>query len=452
MCRRWRSEVETAILPMADQLLSKIQDHSAAVAVIGLGYVGLPLAVAFAERGFPVVGIDLDGRKVESLNRGESYVQDISSSRLRLLVPMPGDSRSKPEDCLPVKGLLATDDYSILDRCDVAIICVPTPLNKTRDPDVRFLISAGESVAQHIHPGMLVSLESTTYPGTTEELLRPMLERGGLRAGVDFYLAFSPERIDPGRADYVVENTPKVVGGVTPACCEVAVALYGQAIRKVIPVSSSQAAEMVKLLENTFRAVNIALVNETAIMCDKLGIDVWEVIDAAATKPYGFMKFTPGPGVGGHCIPLDPHYLSWKLKTLNYNARFIQLAGEINSDMPRYWVEKVQDVLNDAGKALKGSRVLVLGVAYKKNIDDVRESPALDIIELLRGKGADVRYHDPHVPAISHNEMSFSSEPDLHAALAAADCTVIVTDHSAYDWQEVFGRAQRVVDTRHVSR
>jgi len=436
---------------MADQLLSKIEDHSAVVAVIGLGYVGLPLAVAFAERGFPVVGIDLDSRKVEALNCGESYVHDIPSSRLRPLLSQPADGHSHPEDTLPVQGLVATTDYRVLDLCDAAIICVPTPLNKTRDPDVRFLISAGESVAQHIHPGMLVSLESTTYPGTTEELLRPMLERGGLRAGVDFYLAFSPERIDPGRTDYVIENTPKIVGGVTAACCEVAVALYGQAIRKVIPVSSSQAAEMVKLLENTFRAVNIALVNETAIMCDKLGIDVWEVINAAATKPYGFMKFTPGPGVGGHCIPLDPHYLSWKLKTLNYNARFIQLAGEINSDMPRYWVDKVQDILNDAGKALKGSRVLVLGVAYKKDIDDVRESPALDIIELLRGKGADVRYHDPYVPAISHNQVSFNSEADLNAALASADCTVIVTDHSAYDWQEVFDQAQRVVDTRHVS-
>ena len=436
---------------MKNQLLSKIQDHSAVVAVIGLGYVGLPLAVAFAERGFRVVGIDLDSRKVEALNRGESYVQDIPSSRLRPLVPITAGGTG-PRDCVPVQGIIATSDYCVLDLCDVAIICVPTPLNKSRDPDVRFLISSGESVGQHMHPGMLVSLESTTYPGTTEELLRPMLERGGLRAGVDFFLAFSPERIDPGRTDYVVENTPKVVGGVTPACCEVAAALYGQAVKVVISVSSSQAAEMVKLLENTFRAVNIALVNETAIMCDKLGIDVWEVINAAATKPYGFMKFTPGPGVGGHCIPLDPHYLSWKLKTLNYNARFIQLAGEINSDMPRYWVEKVQDVLNDAGKALKGSRVLVLGVAYKKDIDDVRESPALDIIELLRGKGADVRYHDPYVTAISHKEFSSNSEPDLNAALAAADCTVIVTDHSVYDWQEVFGRAQRVVDTRHVSR
>ncbi len=439
---------------MKDQLLQKIETRTARVAVVGLGYVGLPLVVAFAERGFPVVGIDVDAAKVASLNRGESYVQDISSARL-------ADIRAKA-------GFCATADYAALDDCDAAIICVPTPLNKTRDPDVRYLIAAGEAVAKHVHPGMLVVLESTTYPGTTEELLLPMLlrrgdkEQGGHGAGPassrpvtwtpgqDFFLAFSPERIDPGRTDYVVENTPKVVGGLTPACREVAVALYAAAIHRIVPVSSTQAAEMVKLLENTFRAVNIALVNEVAIMCDKLGIDVWEVVDAAATKPYGFMKFTPGPGVGGHCIPLDPHYLSWKLKTLNYNARFIQLAGEINTEMPRYWVEKVQDALNDAGKSLKGSRVLVLGVAYKKDIDDLRESPALDIIELLRAKGADVRYHDPYIPSLMHNSYGLTSEPDLDAALDAADCVIIVTDHSAYDWPAVFRRARLVVDSRHV--
>jgi UDP-N-acetyl-D-glucosamine dehydrogenase len=330
---------------------------------------------------------------------------------------------------------------------------VPTPLNKTRDPDVRYLIAAGESVAQHVHPGMLVVLESTTYPGTTEELLLPLLvERPharALRVGTDFFLAFSPERIDPGNRQYTVENTPKVVGGVTPACRDVAVALYSQIIERIVPVSSTRAAEMVKLLENTFRAVNIALVNEIAIMCDKLGLDVWEVIEAAATKPYGFMKFTPGPGVGGHCIPLDPHYLSWKLKTLNYNARFIQLAGEINSEMPRYWVQKVADALNEAGKPVKGSRVLVLGVAYKRDVDDVRESPALDIIELLRQKGADVRYHDPYVPAISHNDYNLAAETDLSAALAAADCVVVVTDHSTYDWPAIARQARLIVDTRH---
>ena len=443
-----------------EQLLSKINDRSAVVAVIGLGYVGLPLALAFAERGFPVVGIDVDGSKVAALNRGESYVQDIPSERLACVTAT--DAASDAETFPMRRGTFrAFSDYSSLDRCDAAIICVPTPLNKTRDPDVRYLIAAGESVARHIHPGMLIVLESTTYPGTTEELLLPMftapavlarLDVASFKVGIDFFLAFSPERIDPGNKQYVIENTPKVVGGVTAACREAAVALYGSAIQKIVPVSSTQTAEMVKLLENTFRAVNIALVNEVAIMCDKLGIDVWEVIDAAATKPYGFMKFTPGPGVGGHCIPLDPHYLSWKLKTLNYNARFIQLAGEINTEMPRYWVEKVQDVLNDAGKPMRGSRVLVLGVAYKKDIDDVRESPALDVMELLRAKGADVRYHDPHVLSLTHNGLGQTSEPDLEAALQAADCVIIVTDHTAYDWPAVFAKARLMVDTRHVAR
>ncbi|HSN76035.1 MAG TPA: nucleotide sugar dehydrogenase, partial [Anaerolineae bacterium] len=353
---------------MKDQLLSKIHNHTATVAVIGLGYVGLPLAVAFAESGLRVVGIDVDPSKVDAIREGRSYISDIPSDRLARVTVNPALAinhspiHQSTINHSPPSALTATTDYSLLAQCDVAIICVPTPFNKTRDPDVRFLIAAGESVAQYIHPGMLVVLESTTYPGTTEELLRPMLEAGmgdrlsvigdrtrkgdgSAGVGVDFFLAFSPERIDPGRTDWTVENTPKVVGGVTPACLEVATALYQQAVDRVVPVSSPAAAEMTKLLENTFRAVNIALVNEVAIMCDKLGLDVWEVVDAAATKPYGFMKFTPGPGVGGHCIPLDPHYLSWKLKTLNYNARFIQLAGEINSDMPRYWVEKVVDAL-----------------------------------------------------------------------------------------------------------
>ena len=445
-------------MSIKDQLLAKINDHNAVVAIVGLGYVGLPLAVAFAEHGFPVIGIDVDARKVTSLNHGESYVQDIPSERLAAIVA----GGNPAADGAPAAGTFrATTDYAALVHCDAAIICVPTPLNKTRDPDVRFVIAAGESVAQYIRPGMLVALESTTYPGTTEDLLLPMLTGRAIadrldvesfEVGTDFFLAFSPERIDPGNQQYVVENTPKVVGGVTPACREVAVALYGAAIEQIVPISSTQAAEMVKLLENTFRAVNIALVNEVAIMCDKLNVDVWEVIEAAATKPYGFMKFTPGPGVGGHCIPLDPFYLSWKMKTLNYNARFIQLAGEINSDMPRYWVEKAVDALNDAGKPLKNSRVLVLGVAYKKDIDDLRESPALDIIELLRAKGADVRYHDPYVPVISHNGHDLTCEPALDAALDAADCVVIVTDHSVYDWPDVLAKAKLVVDTRHVQR
>jgi UDP-N-acetyl-D-glucosamine dehydrogenase len=448
---------------MKEDLFARIQNHSAVVAIVGLGYVGLPLAVAFAERGFPVLGIDVDQTKADSVNCGHSYVQDISSERLARLsadnVPDAGCGVGRPFNLRP-GTLTATTDYAALEQCDAAIICVPTPLNKTRDPDVRYLILAGESVAQFIHPGMLVSLESTTYPGTTEELLLPMfthratLERlnvASFDVGVDFFLAFSPERIDPGREDWTVENTPKVVGGVTGACRDVAVALYSQIVETVVSVSSTQTAEMVKLLENTFRAVNIALVNETAIMCDKLGIDVWEVINAAATKPYGFMKFTPGPGVGGHCIPLDPYYLSWKLKTLNYNARFIQLAGEINSEMPRYWVDKVQDALNQVGKPLNGSIVLVLGVAYKKDIDDVRESPALDVIELLRVKGARLNYHDPYVSSIQHHGHQLASVPDLNAAVAAADCVVIVTDHSVYDWAAIYRQAQLIVDTRHVA-
>ena len=443
------------------QLLNKINDHTGVVAIVGLGYVGLPLAVAFANQGFDVLGIDVDSGRVAAINRGESHVQDVPSSVLARFTSFakPGDSESADGQGPQRAGSIrATTDYGVLAQSDAVIICVPTPLNKTRDPDVRYLIAAGESVAQHTHTGMVVVLESTTYPGTTQDLLLPMLEQGApvgtgrdsWRVGRDFFLAFSPERIDPGRTDWRVENTPKVVGGVTAACQEVAVSLYSQAIDRIVPVSSPAAAEMTKLLENTFRAVNIALVNEVAIMCDKLGLDVWEVIEAAATKPYGFMKFTPGPGVGGHCIPLDPHYLSWKLKTLNYNARFVQLAGEINSEMPRYWVDKVQDTLNDARKPLKGSRVLVLGVAYKKDIDDVRESPALDIIELLHEKGADVRFHDPHVAHLSLNEMILHCEPDLGEAIGLADCVLVATDHSLYDWAAVARQARLVVDTRHV--
>nr|WP_293171077.1 nucleotide sugar dehydrogenase [Nannocystis sp.] len=416
------------------KLLQKLSERTARIVILGMGYVGLPLAVAFAEAGLHVTGIDIDAAKLAALMRGESYVEDISAERVRAVIG---------------RTLFTSTDFdATLAAADAAIICVPTPLNKTRDPDIRALTAASEAIARSLHPGMLISLESTTYPGTTDELLRPMFEAAGLRAGQDFFLVFSPERIDPGRKDYVVETTPKIVGGVTSACRDAGVALYRQAIHRVVPVSSSQAAEMSKLLENTFRAVNIALVNEIALMCDKLGIDVWEVIDAAATKPYGFMKFTPGPGVGGHCIPLDPHYLSWKLRTLNYNARFVQLADEINSSMPAYWVAKVQDALNGERKALGGSRVLVLGVAYKKDIDDVRESPALDIIALLRQKGALVSYHDPHVPHIRHDGGDLRCEPDLNAALDAADCAIIVTDHSTYDWQDIAGRVRLIIDTR----
>ena len=442
-----------------DTLLERIQHHTAVISIIGLGYVGLPLAVTFAKNGFPVIGIDINERKVDMLVRGESYVEDVEPEDLRQLqvsrLKVKGYTTTPSTFNLQPLTLHVTTDYAALEAADTAIICVPTPLNKTRDPDVRYIMAAGEAIAEHMHPGMLVILESTTYPGTTEELLLPMLSRspafnGEGRVGRDFFLAYSPERIDPGNKEWPIERVPKVVGGVTPACQELASTLYGEIVDRVVPVSSPAVAEMVKLLENTFRVVNIALVNEVAIMCDKLGLDVWEVIEAAATKPYGFMKFTPGPGIGGHCIPVDPHYLSWKLKLLNYNARFVQLAAEVNAEMPRYWVGKVVDTLNDQGKAVKGSRVLVLGVSYKRDVGDIRESPALDIIELLRQKGADVRYHDPYVPSFSHNGRAMASVPDeaLWDEVAASDCVVVATDHSVYNWQGIRKRARVVVDTR----
>ena len=407
------------------------------VAVIGLGYVGLPLAVAFAEAGYTVHGIDLDQRKVDALNAGESYIGDVPAARLAPLVD--------------AGRLSATTDYGALAACQAVSICVPTPLHKTGDPDISYIVAASDEVARSLHPGMVIVLESTTYPGTTTEILLPRLQANanGWDVGRDFFVAFSPERIDPGRTDWTVETTPKVIGGVTPACRDAAMAFYGAAIQTLVPVSSPDAAEMTKLFENTFRSVNIALANELLLMCDKLGLDAWEIIDAAATKPFGFMKFTPGPGLGGHCIPIDPHYLAWKLRTLAYKARFIDLAGEINSDMPRYWVQKVQDALNDAGKAVKGSRVLVLGVAYKKNIDDLRESPALDIMHLLEEKGALVDYYDPHVPVVDLHGLQHRCVPGFADALAAADGLVIVTDHDGIDWAQVQAAAIPLVDTRH---
>ncbi|HEX8229349.1 MAG TPA: nucleotide sugar dehydrogenase [Chloroflexia bacterium] len=423
---------------MADtrtELIEKLRRREARVGIIGLGYVGLPLAVLFAEAGYHVIGIDVDGRKVDALNRGESYIEDVPAEAIRPLV---------------AKGLLkATTNFAALREIDAVSICVPTPLRKTRDPDVSYILAANDEVARYLHPGMAIVLESTTYPGTTSELVLPKLRESGLRVGEDFFLAFSPERVDPGRTDWTTRTTPKVIGGVTPACLDVAQAYYGVAIERLVPVSSPEAAEMVKLLENTFRAVNIGLVNEVLLMCDKLGLDVWEVIDAAATKPFGFMKFTPGPGLGGHCIPIDPLYLSWKLKTLNYNARFIELASEINTEMPLYWVQKVQDALNDEAKPVRGSRVLVLGVAYKKDVSDIRESPAMDIIMLLQEKGAQVSYHDPHVPAFHHETLEMASVTDLEVALRENDCTMIVTDHSSYDWSLIHRRAKLLVDTRH---
>jgi UDP-N-acetyl-D-glucosamine dehydrogenase len=420
------------------QLLDRLNQREAHVGLIGLGYVGLPLAVEFAEAGFNVIGLDLDARKVDLLNRGESYIMDIPTEQLAPLVK---------------KGkLCATTDYNELRQADTVSICVPTPLLKTKDPDMSFVLDAVNSVAAVAHKGMLIVLESTTYPGTTQELIVERLEKDGYRVGEDIFVAFSPERIDPSNPTYGVRNTPKVIGGVTPACTEVTHALYHSAVDKVVPVSSPTAAEMVKLLENTFRAVNIGLVNEMALMCDKLGIDVWEVIQAAASKPFGFMPFYPGPGLGGHCIPVDPHYLSWKLKTLNYNARFIELASEINTSMPIYVVDKVANALNDQSKAVRGSKVVVLGVAYKRDVNDVRESPALDVIGLLEKKGARVVYHDPYIPKVRlEGDAIMESAAYSDALLEEADCVVIVTDHSNYDWQHVLDHARLVVDTRHVT-
>ncbi len=419
-------------------ILEKLKSHEAQVVILGLGYVGLPLAVVFAQAGFRVTGIDPLGDKVEAVNRGESYVLDVPSAVLANLVEQG--------------KLRATTDFAALREADAVSICVPTPLRKTGDPDLSYIVSAVEGLAPHVHAGMVVVLESSTYPGTTRELILPRLTMdSGLVVGEDIFLAFSPERVDPGRRDWTTQNTPKVIGGVTSACGEVSAEWYRQALDTVVPVSSTEAAEMAKLLENTFRMVNITLVNELAIMCDRLGVDVWEVIDAAATKPFGFMKFTPGPGIGGHCIPIDPLYLSWKLKSLHYTARFIDLASEINATMPRFSVGKVQDALNDRGKAVKGSRILVLGVAYKPDIDDMRESPALDIIHLLQERGGDVRYHDPHVPSFDQEGWAMESVKDLMGEVGAADAVVIVTNHRAYNYSAILERARLVVDLRNAT-
>ena len=420
------------------RLLQRIADRTAHMGIIGIGYVGLPLAMVFAEAGFKVTGIDVDVNKVAQLNAGHSHVSDIPDQQL---AAMREAGRFE-----------ATTDFSMIATLDAISICVPTPLNKTRDPDISSIINVTDALAHNLHPGQLIVLESTTYPGTTREIILPQLQASGLVVGQDFFLAFSPERVDPGRQDWTTHNTPKVMGGVTKDCMEIAQTFYESAIERVIPVSSPEAAEMVKLIENTFRAVNIGLANEVLLMCDKLGLDAWEVVDAAATKPFGFMPFKPGPGLGGHCIPIDPLYLSWKMKTLDYTARFIELASEINTNMPRYWVQKVQDALNERGRALKGSQVLVLGVAYKKDVTDVRESPALDILHLLSAKGAQVRYHDPFVPKLRIDELQLTSEHNLEAALHSADCVVVVTDHSSYDWQQVRVLAALVVDTRAVLR
>ena len=422
---------------MKDQALAKIADRTAVIGVIGLGYVGLPLAIEFVHAGFRVIGYDVSTRVVDLLMAGESHIQDVPAEAVKAAVASG--------------KLVATAIEDRLSECDAISIAVPTPLSKTRDPDMAYVLSAADAIARQAHPGLCVVLESTTYPGTTRELLQPRLEAKGLTVGQDIFVAFSPERVDPGNPTYHTRNTPKVVGGITPACVEVATALYESCIDTVVPVSSPEAAELVKLLENTFRAVNIAMVNELAIVCDKLGVNVWEVIDAAATKPFGFMKFTPGPGIGGHCIPLDPHYLAWKMRTLNYKTRFIDLASEINSHMPEWVVQKVADALNEVRKAVRGSRLLVLGVAYKRDIDDVRESPALDVIRLLEERGAHVEFHDPFVSEFREEGHSRKGVELSDEMLRWADAVVVVTDHKAVDYQRVVDHATLVVDTRNVT-
>jgi UDP-N-acetyl-D-glucosamine dehydrogenase len=420
-----------------ETLIKKLQGKEAHMAVLGLGYVGLPLAVVFGEAGFHVTGIDPDTRKVDMLKKGVSYIPDVPTEAVDALVKSG--------------NLTATTDFSVLKDIDAVSICVPTPLRQTGDPDMSFIFSATDELAKYMHKGVVVVLQSTTYPGTTREVLLPKLgtERG-LTVGEDWFLAFSPERVDPGREDWTTVNTPKVMGGITETCSEVATAWYSGAIQTVFPVSSAEAAEMAKLLENTFRMINIGLVNELAIMCEHLGVDVWEVIDAAATKPFGFMKFTPGPGLGGHCIPIDPLYLSWKMKSLKYNARFIDLASEINTNMPRYVVGRVLEAMNDRGKTLKGSKVLVLGVAYKPNINDIRESPALDVIGLLQKKGAEVSYHDPYIPHVHHeyDGWEMDSIDDVMKAVKESDAVVIVTDHKLYDYTAIVDAAEFVFDSR----
>jgi len=423
---------------MTHSLVDRINSRTARVGVVGLGYVGLPLAVEFGRAGLVTVGIDLDARKVGEVTAGRSYIPDVPTSEVAELTA--------------AKRLSATTDFSVIAELDTINICVPTPLRKTKDPDMSFVVSAAEQIAKYIHPGMLIVLESTTYPGTTTELLQPMFEASGLKAGVDFCLAFSPERVDPSNEKFNTRNTPKVVGGITPECTRVASALYSLAVDTVVPVSSTEVAEMVKLLENTFRAVNIGLVNELALMCDRMGIDVWEVVKAAKTKPFGFMPFYPGPGLGGHCIPIDPFYLSWKARQSGFEARFIELAGHVNGAMPEYVVTKVADALNSQRKAINGSSILVLGVAYKKNIDDVRESPALDVIHLLHERGATMSYADPHVPAVRADGwaggFAMTAVNLERESLARYDCVLILTDHAAFDYARVAADARLIVDTR----
>jgi UDP-N-acetyl-D-glucosamine dehydrogenase len=417
---------------------SSTKSSTPILGVIGLGYVGLPLVVEMAHAGFKVIGFDVDSRKTEGINAGRSHIEDVPSEVLGPLARR--------------RKIVATTDFSQLQRADCISICVPTPLRKTKDPDISYILAAVDQIRAYLRRGQTIILESTTYPGTTDEAVMPVLESTGLRVGKDFYLAFSPERVDPGNQVWMTRNTPKIIGGITPACTRQSMKYYGKIFQNLIPVSSTRCAEMVKLLENTFRSVNIGLVNEMALMCDKLDLDVWEVIEAAATKPFGFMKFLPGPGLGGHCIPIDPHYLSWKLKTLNYQARFIEMAGEINGSMPAYVVQKAAEALNDDGKPLNGSRILILGVAYKKNVSDVRESPALDIIRMLQQRGAKVDFHDPFVPVIDEEGHRVKGVDLSDARLRRSDCVVIVTDHDGVNNARVARNAKLIVDTRNATK
>jgi UDP-N-acetyl-D-glucosamine dehydrogenase len=427
-------------LSLSDELFSRIEERTARVAIVGLGYVGLPLAETFAWGGYPVLGFDIDADKVAKLNRGESYIGHICRERVGELV---GSGRFE-----------ATSDPRRFAQTDAIIVCVPTPLGEAREPDLSYIVKTANMLRPYLQPGQLVVLESTTYPGTTEDLLLPLLETSGLKAGRDFFLAYSPEREDPGNRDYATRNIPKVIGGLTATCRQLAVALYEPIVEGVVPVSSTRVAEACKILENTYRAVNIALVNELKSVFAAMDIDIWEVIEAAKTKPFGFQAFYPGPGLGGHCIPIDPFYLTWAARRHGLNTRFIELAGEINTAMPQYVVERVGDALNDDGKALKGSRVCVLGVAYKKDVDDPRESPAFTILELLQAKGALVAYNDPHVPSLPpmrHHHLRMDSQPLSPEFLAEQDCVLIVTDHSAYDWDLVVENTPLVVDTRNAT-
>jgi UDP-N-acetyl-D-glucosamine dehydrogenase len=421
---------------MLNELKKKILSKKAKIGIIGLGYVGLPLAVTFAKNGFKVFGIDIDRHRVEKLKKGESYILDVPRSDIAI-VKKTGN-------------LAVTTDFSVIKKLDAVIICVPTPLYKTREPDVSYIVSAVRNIKKHMKRGQIIVLESTTYPGTTEEVMLPVLAAGGMKEGKDFYLAFSPERVDPGNPKYDTKNTPKIIGGISKESTELAKTLYEQALDTIVPVSSAKVAEMVKLLENTFRIVNIGMVNELMLMCDRLGVNVWEVIDAAKTKPYGFMPFYPGPGVGGHCIPVDPVYLSWKARMHGFEARFIDLASQVNSEMPHYVVSKIIEGLNGRKLALNGAKVLVLGVAYKKDVKDLRESPALEIVDLLDHRGADVSYYDPYLPFLKINDINLTCVKLTKETLKGADCVVIVTDHSNVDYDLVAKHAGLIVDTRNI--